>query len=1224
MPASTIDPKMIIVVSDRDLAVVREELQSAAQYLGESLGYPIELLSADGKKAVYLAAEGIVVADYRIGPEHVEFRNISVHENVDPPAKGESIARLIEAVANDDMQQAESIWSEVEKTHIDHFIVRKRLEQQAETVSSKLTTTDAPRIVESVVLEHAGGYFRAGNFDGVDRVAALIESVSSMIVAEDEESVVEASYFTTRGERRTPKRVKVSRKKARIAKKFARRNRSALIRNLRKARKSLKKLFKRPVFRKRILKVRKMNEMRDREGIQGALIETIREEPNIAYLTITEMADQVRRAFELESVQPERVVVEDTAKSLIMLARHFYPDSRMYISEAGLAFMPETTDIPGENVQECLENLNRMVWEKAEAKQGGQAKLCETVRDLLDSLIASVSEDIESGDGDEIDEIKGVLEQLTKYRDQVAGYCEDPETINLANVQSALEYVSSVFGLEEDEEEEEDEDIEDSWDDDEDEDEEGYEEAFSKPTVVGTEKEASVRAETAVRKQGDAIVDWIANSLRATFEKKDPGLTVSVKREKDSATITVEGESKDPGGRVFKVIEIQYKISQASFWPFRKIGSINVTVGSKKGKTFSAEVIAPVVNYIIDNLVIDRTLNGYGREDVKIAPAPVTKALDARNTKTKISSEAVGHGQIPTGDYDSKFYASGGRKSAKDVGPLPGTTPSTPDGKRRNLNDPGEDGLEDDSTDKGIDSDFYGDGGSKKAAKVNRMPGSVPSSNEGNLHELAGAPRAIQLCKKAVASGTRCSEQEENEIAQHPQAAYSYAMDTMKGRFKKGEQAINSDPKIAALYKKNVLKMEATDDGIEDDESEFYGDGGGRKNPRPKRMPGSVPSDGKPVTEKTGVGQMKGGYDSEFYADQEGEKTAKPKRMPGSVPTEGKPVAAESIEDDDPSFYGTEGEDGPKQKRMPGSVPSKNEGKKTCEKCGCDNDECGCGDKKCNEALARKLFPDIYNGGGGSLPKSEAREAHSGLLAGVTSLGREVSMTVADALVEGHSFTSAAGDSLDALMKELRSSNPPEPNNAWNVGKVMYFYEIDTDVEDGGLTGTVESPKEVVGQFRIAPSGKIENWPKAPKAAIEKVNAIAYKKRTRMDYPIGEAFVVKAECASREDHVALFAGKRVYVVDHAQDGSPRFGLKNEASPGKGVMIDESLVTRVSTRPDVIDENDQTSYVIVPDALWPAVDKWAAKGGGKGLVKRVGNKMTMSQQAMNDLNITNVK
>jgi len=470
---TTLDPKKVVALQDRDLATIREEVAASCPYLGHALGFPVELLVVDANNAVFMAENCLVTAEYAIiEDDQIAFDNIEVHEGVENPTKLEKTQALVEAIINDRMAEADQIWPAFEAVHISDFVSRRRLEQLSESVSfdNPAKVGIVPVIVEGI--DASRSYFRTENFDSLSKLEELRARIREAIedAIDSDESLGEASYYTARGGRKAPKRVKVDRKKRRLAKKYARKNRAALIRRLKVARRKLKKMFRKPAFRRRMARVRRLNDAREVDQIVTLFHEMIAEEPNIAYLTIPEIAEQVTEALKLEGVKNYTdQFVQEAATALAIMARNVYPESRRYITEAALSFLPPSYNTPSDDPFESLEHINALLWEKVTEEEGKKEDVIKMTHELVSSLVDTLTDDMEnaSDEDEEAKEISSVLDKLKGYRDDLAGFDENPEEADLKKVKSILDYVAGLMDIEEEDEgsDEPGSDTEDSGDD---------------------------------------------------------------------------------------------------------------------------------------------------------------------------------------------------------------------------------------------------------------------------------------------------------------------------------------------------------------------------------------------------------------------------------------------------------------------------------------------------------------------------------------------------------------------------------------------------------------------------------------------------------------------------------------------------------------------------------------------------------------------------------------
>jgi hypothetical protein len=471
---TTLDPQKVVALQDRDLATIREEVAASCQYLGHALGFPVELLVVDANNAVFMAENSLVTAEYAITEDdQITFDNIEIHEGVENPTKLEKTKALVEAIINDRMAEAEQIWPTFESVHISDFISRRRLEQLSESVSFNNPEKVGILSIAVESIDASRGYFRSDNFECLGKLAELKVRLKEAIEdsIDSDEPLGEASYYTARGGKKTPKRVKVDRKKRRLSKKYARKNRAALIRRLKKARRKLMRMFRKPAFRRRIARIRRLNDAREVDQIVTVFHEMIAEEPNIAYLTIPEIAEQVIEALQMENIKNYTdEFVNEVATALAIMARNVYPESRRYITEAALSFLPPSYNTPSDDPFESLEHINKLLWEKVDEEENKKEDVIKTTHELISSLVDTLTDDVENADSEdeETKEIASVLEKLKGYRDDLAAFEENPEEADLKKVKSILDYVAGIMDIEEDEEEDSEfeSDSKDSYDDD--------------------------------------------------------------------------------------------------------------------------------------------------------------------------------------------------------------------------------------------------------------------------------------------------------------------------------------------------------------------------------------------------------------------------------------------------------------------------------------------------------------------------------------------------------------------------------------------------------------------------------------------------------------------------------------------------------------------------------------------------------------------------------------
>lgn len=559
---TTLDPRRIVALQEQDLATIREEIQSSCQYLGHALGFPVELLVAGANNAVFLAENSLVTADYTISEdgEQIVYDNIEIHEDCGDPTKLAKASELVEAIMNDDLEAADRAWPVFESSHVQDFLSRQRLDQLAEAISFDNPAKVGIRpteINESIVASR--GYFRTSNFTGLEKLEALRTRIQEAIdeAIDSEEPLGEASYYTARGGRKAPKRVKIDRKKRRLSKKFARKNRAALIRRLKVARRKLKKMFRKPAFRRKMARVRRLNDARETEQMRTLLRETVSEEPNIAFLTIPEIAEQVEEAFKMEGVKGyTQQTVQETAMALAMVSRRYYPESRRYITEAALSFLPPSYNTPSDDPFESLEHINCVLWEKVAEQEGNKEEIIKIIHDMVSSLVDTISDDLESADSEdeESKEMKEVLEKLQGYRDELAGFDENPDEANLDKVKSILDYVAGLMDLEEDEEEDEEDkssedpdDDDDTDDDNEDENPDDDEDEDEDPDDDDPDDAGASKVEGSCAEKMGCSSDKKAKKKTYKMGEKEYGIKEAVKTPPTNKAKQTHEKDQDPG-----------------------------------------------------------------------------------------------------------------------------------------------------------------------------------------------------------------------------------------------------------------------------------------------------------------------------------------------------------------------------------------------------------------------------------------------------------------------------------------------------------------------------------------------------------------------------------------------------------------------------------------------------------------------------------------------------
>ena len=468
---------LISHIADRDLAVVRHELQEACDELGAQLGLALSFVGADARRALYLSNEGLVTAKYKLDEDSIEFSDIDVssvalQEHIDG-----TVERMVEAILSGDEATATNAFNEVSQACIQKLnttekaaLIESRMISEGLLVSenNNVRPANIPRI------DHTGHYFRHDNFETLSNLPTVREALAKIAenTVEDDGVIAEASRWSARGGKR-PRKVKIDRKKKRIMRRYARKNRARLIKNLKKARKRLRKLSSKASFRRRVAKVRKLNDALDREALGTALAEAAAYDPAIAYTTKAEMARVVSEALQQEGITDStEAFINETADALVTLARTYEPKAKTHIIEAAMIYIPKDMDMGTDNLDEVVEIANSRLWEAVEKEDSDAVSAAKNVKDMLNGLIEEIEADVTEEEDPEMKEIKEVLKLLKNYHGTLSDFDKNPDDLDVEKVLDIVDDLMSLFAFEDDDPESEKSSDEESEDDESDEESE--------------------------------------------------------------------------------------------------------------------------------------------------------------------------------------------------------------------------------------------------------------------------------------------------------------------------------------------------------------------------------------------------------------------------------------------------------------------------------------------------------------------------------------------------------------------------------------------------------------------------------------------------------------------------------------------------------------------------------------------------------------------------------
>ena len=480
--------KSLAELCNKDLANVREELKECSDILSKKLGCPTAFFAADQKSAVYLVPEGFVVADYSMDEDDITLENIKFHTSLGAEDRRERISNMIESCLTQNEDKAKDILSELVSETIRIVHAQREVSSRMSDVEKYLkeTAEAVPESSNSVFIPKSNGFNRE-NFPIVESLESINDRINELIKenAEEEEDMVEASYVSGRGGK--IHRVKINRKARRLMKKLSRKNRSRLIRQLRKARKSLRKKMRSSSFRKKIARVRHMNDACDPEGIRECIKEIVRNWPEIGLVTTNEMETLVDEALRLEGVEnPEQDVVEETAEALVRLARHYFPEAKRDIVQAALAYLPPSADMPGADLDEAIESVAYQLYEEMDSRDNDAIEAVNDTLDCIQSLIKDIEAEFGDSEGQDADDARLIKDNLEGFAVTLQGFVEDPETISLERLSTIVNQVADMFGDEDDD----DDGGKDSGKDSEDEDESDDSEDPKDPEKEDSEEES--------------------------------------------------------------------------------------------------------------------------------------------------------------------------------------------------------------------------------------------------------------------------------------------------------------------------------------------------------------------------------------------------------------------------------------------------------------------------------------------------------------------------------------------------------------------------------------------------------------------------------------------------------------------------------------------------------------------------------------------------------------
>jgi hypothetical protein len=454
-------------ISRRSLSVINEELLSAAGELGRELGLSLSFMSADRRRVVYACHEGMVVANYLMGEDHITFNNIDVAKISGSEYVDGCVASMVEAIERDDDGAARAAFNEA----LGFIKMRTESEEARAAAISALTESNVAAATLPKI-DRATQYLDSRNYDGFENLVAAWSSMLVIAERSTEEGVdiVEATRWTSKGGKR-PRRVKISRKKKRLAKRVARRNRAQLLKNLKKARKRLRKLSSRASFRRKVSKVRKLNDAKSVDDLSFALFELAQQDQALAYATHAEVEAIIAESLSREGISDtSQATMAEMASSIVTLARANSPESMSHIVEAATAYFSEDYDVPSDNIDEVVEIVNAKLWEAVASEQETVSRTASSVRDMISGVVESIESDLkdepEDSEDPEIVEIRSVLSTLRGYLADLDKVVEDQDEDSSAKVLSIVNAVMEMFSYEAEDDDPDDESGNDEPDDD--------------------------------------------------------------------------------------------------------------------------------------------------------------------------------------------------------------------------------------------------------------------------------------------------------------------------------------------------------------------------------------------------------------------------------------------------------------------------------------------------------------------------------------------------------------------------------------------------------------------------------------------------------------------------------------------------------------------------------------------------------------------------------------
>lgn len=486
---------LISHIADRDLAVVRHELQEACDELGAQLGLALSFVGADARRALYLSNEGLVTAKYKLDEDSIEFSDIDVssvalQEHIDG-----TVERMVEAILSGDETTATNAFNEISQACIQKLsTIEKATLIESRMISEGLLVSENNNVRPANIprIDHTGHYFRHDNFETLSNLPTVREALAKLAenTVEDDGVIAEASRWSARGGKR-PRKVKIDRKKKRVMRRYARKNRARLIKNLKKARKRLRKLSSKASFRRRVARVRKLNDALDREALGTALAEAVAYDPAIAYATKAEMERIVSEALQQEGITDStEAFINETADALVTLARTYEPKAKTYIIEAAMIYIPKDMDMGTDSLDEVVEIANCRLWEAVGKEDSDAVTAAKSVKDMLNGLIEEIEADVTDDEEDpEMKEIKEVLKLLKGYHSTLADFDKNPDELDVEKVLGIVDDLMGLFSFEDDGDDDPDgegKDEKEDTDDDPDDEDEG-----DKKEDEGDEKEGA-------------------------------------------------------------------------------------------------------------------------------------------------------------------------------------------------------------------------------------------------------------------------------------------------------------------------------------------------------------------------------------------------------------------------------------------------------------------------------------------------------------------------------------------------------------------------------------------------------------------------------------------------------------------------------------------------------------------------------------------------------------